>query len=323
MPADERTGEGGERQMDIDPPLVANGEPTEAGEPAERALYHPTMPAQPLARFDTTPGDARDDAALAAGCPATVEVIPFVRVQLRRAPAWAAPETFDRPHRVEQRFEFLGIVDIGGRQRDREGDTTSVHQEVALRSWLAPVGRIRSRRDAPLLAGTDAASMLARDQSIRPRLPSRSSRRWWRRSQTPAACQSRSRRQQVTPLPQPSSTGSASHGQPVRNTNKMPVSAWRSERRGRPPFGFGGSAGSSGAISFHSSSDSRGVLILPVQHPASGFERHSKVRRRPWETDRDGGPRPVGRRRPGRSASTPARRRPPRSGRCRLHDGAG
>jgi hypothetical protein len=67
-------------------------------------------------------------------------------------------------------------VDIGGRQRDREGDPTAVHQEVAFRAWLAPVGRIRPRRGAPLLAGTNAASMLARDQSIRPRLPRRSSR---------------------------------------------------------------------------------------------------------------------------------------------------
>jgi hypothetical protein len=34
---------------------------------------------------------------------------------------------------------------------------------------------------------------------------------------------------------------------------------------------LGGSGGSSGAISFHSSSESRGVLMPPVQHPGWRF----------------------------------------------------
>jgi hypothetical protein len=146
---------------------------------------------------------------------------------------------------------------------------------MPLSAWLAPVGWVRAGRGSPLLAGTDAESMLARDQSMRPRLPSRSSNRWCNRSHTPAAFQSRSRRQHVTPLPQPSSAGNASHGQPVRRTKRMPVNTWRSEMRGRPPFGLGGSGGSSGATSFQSSSDKRRVLMSPVHHPADGFERHS------------------------------------------------
>ena len=35
---------------------------------------------------------------------------------------------------------------------------------------------------------------------------------------------------------------------PVFSTNRIPVSAARSDTRGRPPLGFGGSGGSSGAI---------------------------------------------------------------------------
>ena len=44
------------------------------------------------------------------------------------------------------------------------------------------------------------------------------------------------------------SAGSISHGRPDLSTNRMPVSAARSGRRGLPPFGLGGSGGGSGVI---------------------------------------------------------------------------
>jgi hypothetical protein len=74
------------------------------------------------------------------------------------------------------------------------------------------------------------------------------------RSQMPSCCQSRRRRQQVMPDPQPSSCGSICHGIPLRSTNRIPVRRARSETRGRPPFGRGGRAGRSGAMSPHNGS---------------------------------------------------------------------
>jgi hypothetical protein len=76
-----------------------------------------------------------------------------------------------------------------------------------------------------LLAGTDALSSEQRDQSIAFAAPSRSSSTRWSRCQTPALCQSRKRRQQVMPQPQPISRGSISQGMPDFSTNRMPVSA--------------------------------------------------------------------------------------------------
>jgi hypothetical protein len=76
----------------------------------------------------------------------------------------------------------------------------------------------------------------------------------WSRCQTSALFQSRSRRQQVIPDPQPISRGRYSQGMPVFSTKMIPVSAARSGTRGRPPFGFGGSRGISGSTSAHSSS---------------------------------------------------------------------
>ena len=85
----------------------------------------------------------------------------------------------------------------------------------------------------------------------------------------------RTRRQQLMPEPQPISAGSISHGRPERSTNRMPVSAARSDLRGRPPFGLAVSGGSSGAISAHRPSGRSGLAISPQRAP-TGFVRGSK-----------------------------------------------
>ena len=58
--------------------------------------------------------------------------------------------------------------------------------------------------------------------------------------------ESRSRRQQVMPEPQPSSCGSISQGIPLRRTNRIPVRQARSGKRGLPPLGLHGEGGNSG-----------------------------------------------------------------------------
>jgi hypothetical protein len=147
---------------------------------------------------------------------------------------------------------------------------------MALRARFAAIRRVRADGDAPFLAETLALSSAARLQSIRSAAPSRSRSARWSRSQTPACCQSRSRRQQVTPEPQPISGGSSSHGMPLLSTKRMPVRAARSGTRGRPPLGLGGSDGNSGSMMAHNSSGNRSLLILPLCHAGMGFERHSK-----------------------------------------------
>jgi hypothetical protein len=75
------------------------------------------------------------------------------------------------------------------------------------------------------------------------------------RFQTPRRCQCRSRRQQVTPEPQPISSGSRFQAMPLCSTNTMPVSAARSPTGGRPRFpGRYLRPGKSGSIVSHSSS---------------------------------------------------------------------
>ena len=75
----------------------------------------------------------------------------------------------------------------------------------------------------PALAGTLAASSEHRLQSIAPASPEPVEQDVVDACQTPASCQSRSRRQQVMPEPQPISRGSISHGMPLLSTNRMPL----------------------------------------------------------------------------------------------------
>jgi hypothetical protein len=161
-------------------------------------------------------------------------------------------------------------MDIGGRQGYGERDSVSVGHNVALRARFATIRWIRPGFSAPPGAGTLAESSDARDQSIRSACPSLSSSTWCTRRHTPASCQSRRRRQHVIPLPHPISCGSISQGIPLRSTNRIPVSATRFGTRGRPPFGLGGSGGSSGSMIAHSPSGSNGFAMRLLYH-TSGF----------------------------------------------------
>lgn len=164
---------------------------------------------------------------------------------------------------VNPRLQHLRIVHVCRCMSDRQRDTAAVAHKVALRARFAPIRRIGPGFLAPPGAGTLPESSEARDQSMWSAKPSRSSRTRGRASHTPAACQSRSRRQQVLPLPQPISWGSISHGIPVLSTKRIPVNAARLPMQGRPPFGLGGSGGKSGAIMAHSSWDTSCFAICP------------------------------------------------------------
>jgi hypothetical protein len=81
------------------------------------------------------------------------------------------------------------------------------------------------------------------------------------RSQTPAACQSRNRRQQVSPHPQPNSCGSIVHGMPLRKTNRIPVSASRLPTGGRPPLVEAITGGRSGWTRSHNASETNAFAM--------------------------------------------------------------
>jgi hypothetical protein len=105
-------------------------------------------------------------------------------------------------------------------------------------------------------------STTARDQSIRWALCNWRSNSRWSCAQTPAFCQSRNRRQQVMPLPQPSSKGRSRQARPLLSTKRIPVSAARSEIGLRPGcFLRRALFGSKGSTTNHSESSMSGFAI--------------------------------------------------------------
>jgi hypothetical protein len=165
-------------------------------------------------------------------------------------------------------------VRVGSAEAEGKGRSSPVDHKMALRACttgasFSAVCRVGTDRTAfgtvPLfatpMAGMVCASRATRDQSIWSASPRRSSKTRCRRSQTPARCQSRRRRQQVMPEPHPISWGSISQGMPLCKTNRMPVRALRSGTRGRPPRGLGGSGGSNGSMTSQSASERRGLAM--------------------------------------------------------------
>ena len=249
--------------VDVEASFVADGEAAEAVQPSEGPLDNPTVTSELLAGLDATPSDAGLDAAAFAGLAASSGVVGFVGVQLGRSASGPASLAAEGRDGIQQLVEGLAVVDVGSGQQEGERDALSVGDEVALGSRPAAVGRVRAGCFTPLLAAIDELSRQARLQSSRSAWCRRRSNSRCNRSHTPAACQSRSRRQHVTPEPHAISCGSISHGIPVRSTNRMPVSAARSSTRGRPPLGLAGSTGSREAINDHRASDTRGAGMPP------------------------------------------------------------
>jgi hypothetical protein len=259
--------------------LIADGQPSVAVEPREGALCYPPVTAQSLAALYSFACNAALDASPAKSLAAPRYVIRLVSVPLIRALAgatWLASRTFDRLNAVHHLLKHLRVVGVGTRKLHREGDTPSLDHNMAFRARFALICGVRPNSCGSWvpfftpLALTVSLSSEALDQSILSASPNRLSSALCSLRHTPAFCQSRSLRQQVTPLPQPISWGSISQGKPLLSTKIMPLRAARSDTRGRPPFGLGSSGGRSGSITSHSSSGTSGLLIVPTSTASHG-----------------------------------------------------
>lgn len=190
--------------------------------------------------------------------------------------AWTTSSLLDARNPVNQSDRHLRIVDVGSRVFNGQRCPLPVYDQVTLRTIFASIRGIWARFRPPKRARTEQLSMAEVDQSIASACPNSSSRACQIVCQRPAACQSRRRRQQVIPQPQPISRGRYSHGVPVLSTNRIPVRQARSGTRGRPPLGLGGSGGICGSMRSHSSSVSSG-LAIPASSMTSDYRFSSDV----------------------------------------------
>ena len=194
---------------------------------------------------DSAIANTTEDVRRAVGAIALKDVRPVAR-----SPVWSLNGR-DGIEKIEGGFR---VVDVGRSDLNYKRDAIRIGYDVALATSLCSIGGVWPGVDPPKTARIEALSTTARDQSMAPSFPSRLSKRRWISGQIPSEVQRASRRQQVQPLPHPSSTGRSFQGMPVFSTNRIPVRHFRSETRGRPPSGLGSRFGSSGAIAAQSSS---------------------------------------------------------------------
>lgn len=251
--ADHARGELQEGQVDISSAFVAHREPLEMPEPGEGPFHHPAVLSEPLRRFDTTPGDSRNDATDLAGDSAPPKVVGLISMQFPEPAPWPSLAMANSRNRIDQLLEGNGVVLVRRPDQHSHRDAVGIGDQVVLGAILPSIRRVRADRFAPLLALMLDASKAPRSQSILPVSFSSSSRIRCSFPHTPRSCHSWSRRQHVIPLPHPISLGKSAHRMPVFRTKRIPRRAFWFGTGGRPPFGFGVGWGRSGSMRSQSS----------------------------------------------------------------------
>jgi len=142
---------------------------------------------------------------------------------------------FDGFEGVQQRQQLRNVMAIGSGQNDIERNALPLGEQMVFGTRFASVYWTWPCFFPAPTARTKEESTDARDQSNLCLACSFSKTTSNSLSHTPASCQSRKRRQQVIPLPQPNSRGKYSQGIPVLSTNKIPVNASRLPIRYRYP----------------------------------------------------------------------------------------
>ena len=244
--------------MNIGSTFVADAQATELMQPTERTLDNPTCFSQTASVGRAFASQAINNAQAAQPTMMSEAAIGAISLHSLRTLTGAADFSAQRRDGVHQPTQRLTVMHVGAAEVHAQRNALGIGEKMMLTARFAAIRRVTTRLEPPKTART----LLARDQSIRSAACNRRSNSRWSFSQTPAFCQSRSRRQQVMPLPQPSSLGKSSQPMPVLSTKRMPLSAARSGIRFRPGY-FCRRAlhGSSGSITFHSESSMSGFAI--------------------------------------------------------------
>jgi len=249
--------------MDIVTFFISQTQSTLIEQPIERRLHHIAVLAKAAAMFRITSCNLRHHIMLPQRLTNLfLSIIRTIRKDIVRPFSWTSMRLLDRRNALDQRDGHFRIMNVGTRVLNSQWCTSSINYQMTFRAIFAPIRGIWACFRPPKSARTEQLSMAATDQSIASAIPNLFSSVCHIFCQTPAACQSRRRRQQVMPLPHPISRGRYSHGVPVLSTKRIPVRQARSGMRGRPPLGLGGSGGICDFICSHSSSVSSGLAII-------------------------------------------------------------
>jgi len=231
--------------------FVTQLQPAVLAEPGQRSVHHIAAFAEPAPVGQTGPSQLRSDPPSAARRDVSRRTVGPIPLKNAGPMTGTSAGSWNGGNRIKHGDRGHAIVYVGRRGSNHQGNPFGIGDQVPFAAFFRTIGRVRPGVGPPKTARTEALSTTVRDNLMRPLRPMMFSNLAWISGQRPATVQSRSRRQQVTPLPHPISAGTIRQGSPVRKTNTMPVRQARSGTRGRPPSGLGRSTGRKGRISFH------------------------------------------------------------------------
>jgi len=248
--------------MNLCAPFVTDAQATELVQPTQGAFHDPAGFAQTAAMRPAgarqSPGDSQ------SAQPTMMRTTPIGPIPLHNLGPLtrATPFAAQRRNRQHQGLQLSAVMHVGGGDLDAQWKALGIGAKMMFAARFAAVRRVGSRLKPPKTARTLLESTTARDQSIRSATCKRRNNSRWSFSHTPAFCQSRSRRQQVMPLPHPISKGRSRQAMPVLSTKRIPVSAARSEIGLRPGnFLRRVRVGSNGRMIVHNDSSIKGFAI--------------------------------------------------------------
>ena len=238
----------------------------EVVEPRVSPFYYPAEFSQTAAMFSSASCDHWFDATITQVLAMCVGVVAAIAVNDPGLAKWSAARASNRGDGVDQWQQLGDVVTVCAGQCHTDWHSVGVYQDVMLRTWSRTIRRVWPGFSPAPTARTEEESTAAYERSSCPDSRSLSSSSECSLFQTPAFCHASRRRQQVAPEPNPNAPGKWFQRMPVRNTNSTPLSAARSDTRGRPRrslfrrFGLG----SNGSINVHNSSSMIGACIHPV-----------------------------------------------------------
>ena len=251
--------------MVIDTLFKSHSQPTILVEPGNRSFHHPAVNAQTAAVLRSSLSENRLDSQRSKDPAVRLRIISPVSLKLLRTSSGTTDLSRYPSYGLNQRNQLRHVVAVGAGDRDGQRDTLGIREEVVFGAHFPSIRRIRTRLRPPKTARTDELSTMAREKSIRSAFRKWLSSTRWSFCQTPSRCQSRNRRQQLTPDQQPISRGRYSHGIPVLSTYRIPVRHCRCVSGFRPGWrnrlGLGG--GKTGSINFHNSSSNNVFMGTP------------------------------------------------------------
>ena len=248
--------------------FVTNSEAAKPVQPSDGAFDDPARFSQAAAVLGSASRDLGLDASLQQRGAVRIGIVAAVGLDQSGFALGRTALAPDRRNGIDQGQQLRDVVAIGLGQNRRERNALRVGEQMVLRTGTTAIGWVRSSFFPAPKARMEELSATAREKSMRSAWRSFDSSTWCRRFQTPALCHLLSRRQHVDPEPQPISRGSICHGIPERNTNRIPVSAARSDTPVKRPGFFlrrRFRRGSSGSITVHNSSSISGLDIAPLK----------------------------------------------------------